>query len=99
MTMYARVEAARDGTYTASVIGWPDLIAHGETEAEALAQLRQSLTEQLEGARIVALDIAPAHQTNPWLALGDTVGDNPLLAEVTEAIATERRHQDEAEAA
>jgi predicted RNase H-like HicB family nuclease len=99
MTMYARVEAARDGTYTAAVIGWPDLIANGHTEAEALAQLRQALTEKLAQARIVPLDIDAAEQPNPWLTLGDTLGNNPLLAEVTESIAAKRRRHDEAEAA
>jgi predicted RNase H-like HicB family nuclease len=92
MTMYALIENKPDGKYTASLIGWPDITAEGETEDEALTELRQSLTRQLQRARIVPLEIDTSPSDNPWLQLGETFKDNPLLDEVTWSI-EEYRHQ------
>ena len=94
MTMYALIENKPDGTYTASLIGWPDVTAQGETENEALAELRQSLTRQLKRARIVPLEIDTSQSDNPWLQMAGIFKDDPLFAEVQESIAAYRRELD-----
>jgi predicted RNase H-like HicB family nuclease len=94
MTMYVLIEEKAEGTYTASLIGWPALEAQGESEAEALARLRQSLTTHIGRGRIVPLDIEVAPTENPWLQLGEHFKDNPLLDEVTESIAEYRSQLD-----
>ena len=94
MTMYALIENKPDGKYIASLIGWPDVTAQGETEDEALAELRQSLTRHLKRRRIVPLEIDTSPSDNPWLELGEAFKDNPLLDEVTQSIAEYRRQLD-----
>lgn len=95
--MYALIENKPEGTYTASLIGWPDMKAQGATETEALSQLRQLLTAQLRRARIVPFDVDVPAEDNPWLQLDDTFKDNPLLDEVVRSIATDRREQNAVE--
>lgn len=90
MTMYVLIEQKPEGKYTASLIGWPAMEAQGESEKEALAQLRQSQTTQLHQAKIVPLDIELVSPQNPWLQLGERFKDNPLLDEVSESIAQYR---------
>jgi chaperonin cofactor prefoldin len=94
MTMYALIENKPDGKYAASLIGWPDITAQGETEDEALAKLRQSLARQLKRARIVPLELDTSQSDNPWLQIGDLFKDNPLLDEVTQSIEEYRRQLD-----
>src|SRR3954451_21969369 len=91
MTMYVLIEQKPEGKYTASLIGWPAIEAQGESENEAVSQLRQSLTAQLRQARIVPLDIDLIATQNPWLQVGDQFKENPLLDEVSESIAEYRR--------
>ena len=98
MTMYVLIESKPDGKYTASLIGWPDIRAQGETESEALNHLRQSFTAQLRQARIVPLDVDLNVADNPWLQLGEAFKDNPLLDEVTQSIAEYRRQLDAVDA-
>jgi predicted RNase H-like HicB family nuclease len=95
--MYALIENKPDGKYVASLIGWPDVTAQGETEDEALAELRQSLTRHLKRGRIVPLEFDSSPSDNPWLQLGETFKDNPLLDEVTRSIEEYRRQFDTVE--
>jgi hypothetical protein len=97
MTMYVLIENKPDGKYTASLIGWPNITAQGESESEVLSQLRQSFMAQLRQARIVPLDIDLNAADNPWLQLGETLKDNPLLDEVTQSIEEYRRQLDAVE--
>ena len=97
MAIYALIENKPDGMYTASLIGWPDITAQGETEDEALTWLRQSLTHQLKQARIVPLELDLSQSNNPWLQLGESFKDNPLLDEVTQSIEEYRRQLDTVE--
>lgn len=94
MTMYALIENKPDGKYTASLIGWPDVTAQGETEDEALAELRQSLARHLKRARIVPLELDRSQSDNPWLQMAGIFKDDPLFAEVQELIAAYRRELD-----
>jgi len=94
MTMYVLIENRSEGKYTASLIGWPAVAAQGESEDEALSQLRQSLTAQLRQVKIVPLDIDLVSAENPWLQIGERFKDNPLLDEVSESIAEYRRQLD-----
>jgi hypothetical protein len=90
MTMYVLIENKPDGTYTASLIGWPDISAQGETEDEVLAELRQSFARQLKRGRIVPLELDTPQSDNPWLEMAGIFKDDPLFAEVQEAIAAYR---------
>jgi hypothetical protein len=94
MTMYVLIENKPEGKYTASLIGLPSVKAQGQTEDEALAELRQSLTAQLRQARIVPLDVDLAPSENPWLQTAGLFKDDPLAEELDAVIAEYRRERD-----
>ena len=93
MKMPVMIEQTAEGRFTASVLSWPLLSAHGASEQEALNQLRQQLTTQLREAKLTTIEVAfdSPELPNPWLQLGDTFHDNPLLDEVASVIAAYRR--------
>lgn len=90
MTVNVLIETEPDGRVRATLLGWPDASALAPTEGEALARLRHLLAARLTHARIVPLEVEAAEPAHPWLALADQLGANPLLAEVTAAIAAAR---------
>ena len=90
MTVNVLIETEADGQVRATLLGWPDISAHGSTERDAIAQLRQLLAARLSQARIVPLDIDLAELAHPWLALADRLRANPLLDEVTTVVAANR---------
>ena len=94
MTISVLIENKPEGKYTASLIGLPTIKAQGESENEALAQLRTLLTTDLHQAKIVPFDIDLGMTENPWLQLSDRFKDNPLLHKVSESIAAYRSQLD-----
>lgn len=95
MTMYVRVEHNAEGGYTASLIGWPDLIAQGPSEDEAVRSLRQTLTARLAGAKIVPFELSVER---PWLQTTGMFQDDPFADELDSVIADYRRERDAADA-
>jgi predicted RNase H-like HicB family nuclease len=91
MTVYVLIENKPEGRYTASVIGWPDIKAQGETEDDALIQLRQSFTAHVRSARIVPLDLDLSTAEKPWLEMAGIFKNDPFSAELEESIAAYRR--------
>jgi predicted RNase H-like HicB family nuclease len=94
MTVYVLIENKPEGRYTASLISWPDIRAQGETEDEALSQLRQSFTAHMRHARIVPLDLDLATAEKPWLEMAGIFRDDPFSTEFEELIAAYRRELD-----
>ncbi len=82
MTVDVLLEAQPGGQVRATLLGWPELIAEGASDAEALARLRQLLAARLTGARIVPLTLEAGAPAHPWLRLAERFRDNPLLSEV-----------------
>ena len=91
MTMYVLVENKSEGTYTASLIGWPAMSAQGRTEDEAMSALRRSLATQLKHAKIVPLDVS---EEQPWLQTAGMFKDDPFADELDAVIADYRRERD-----
>jgi predicted RNase H-like HicB family nuclease len=94
MTMYVRIEHNAEGGYTASLIGWPDLIAQGGSEDDAVRLLRQTLTARLAGSKIVPLELTVER---PWLQTAGVFEDDPFADELDAAIANYRRERDAAD--
>jgi predicted RNase H-like HicB family nuclease len=51
------IQNPTENHFTASVIGVPDCVAIGKTKAEALANVKSALEEQLAQGEIVTLDL------------------------------------------
>ena len=96
MSVDVLIETLPSGGYSATLLGWPDTTAQGETEAEALARLRQLAQARLQHGKLVTLDLADDSAENPWLTLAGRFRDNPLLDEVDEAITAYRQQLDAA---
>lgn len=97
MTMYVLVQNEPEGKYTASVIGLPGIVAQAATEDEALRQLRQSLTRQLAGARIVPIEVNLAESDNPWLQMAGMFKADPFAEDLQTAITAYRSELDSAD--
>ncbi|MEM9541212.1 MAG: type II toxin-antitoxin system HicB family antitoxin [Cyanobacteria bacterium P01_E01_bin.42] len=92
------VEYPTEGRVTASILGWPECHAEGETKEEALQQLKNVLSEQLRDREIVSLTVeldSPQPQTeHPWLQFAGMFEDNPLFEEVIQDMAAYRKELD-----
>ena len=55
--------------YVARPVQWPEVVASGEDEAEAIAAVRQALAEFLTSSRIVEIELPTTGQPveDPWL--------------------------------
>jgi predicted RNase H-like HicB family nuclease len=88
------IEAVQGNGYRAST-GQPlALVGEGATQEEALAKLRQALEARLAaGAQVVSLQLPGTE--HPLAKFAGMYKDNPLFEEWQEAIAENRRLEDE----
>ena len=94
MTYYVQVENGRRGSYTATVLGWPDCTAQGATREEALTRLRQTLTRRLAQAEIVSMELEHPPPGHSWLKFAGMFKDNPLFDDVLAEVEAYRRELD-----
>jgi hypothetical protein len=81
--------------YKAQAMAFPNIAAVGATEALAVEQVREQLTERLAGSRLVAIDIAISTAGNPLLELAGKAKDDPDFALYLQEI---QRYRQEVEA-
>jgi predicted RNase H-like HicB family nuclease len=91
MTMYMLIENKPEGKVTASLIGWPDITAQGNTEGEAVRQLRHSLTAHLKDAKVVPLELGAEP---PWIQTAGMFDGDPFADELAALIDDYRRERD-----
>lgn len=71
------------------------LNAEGATRDEALANLRQLVSQRLKaGAEMATLRLADPPQGNPWVEFAGMFKDDPYFEEVMEIMAENRRTMD-----
>ncbi len=98
MTYEVAVENGRDG-YVATVMGWPSCIAKAPTREQALARLREDLSQRLADVEIVSLDVDTQQRMHPMLKFAGVFKNDPLFDEVAEEIEAYRREIDADEGA
>ena len=94
MTYQVVVEPLSQGSYAASVLGWPECRAQGASRQEALTRVRNMFTARLAQVEILPLEIEPPKDENPWLKFAGMFEDNPLFDEVLQEIEDYRRELD-----
>ncbi len=94
LTYDVLVENQPNGTVRATLIGLPDCQGLGNTEAEAIEKLSQSLQNRLETTKIVTLEIEASKVENPWMKFAGMFKDDPQFDEVLGYIEAERRELD-----
>ena len=65
------VQPQSKGEYRATILGWPDLVATGQSEQAALEQVKMALRIQLSRSKIVhvsedEVDTDKHHAEHPW---------------------------------
>jgi hypothetical protein len=96
------LEVQPDGTYQASVWGL-DCRAVATTAAEAIAKVKEQLSDRLMKAQIVRVEIPPVHpdtvpsDPHPWMPFAGMFADDPDFDAVQADIAAYRQDLDEKE--
>jgi hypothetical protein len=96
------VQHQANNGFVAAVLGIPDCIAEGQTEEEAIANAKASLSSRLAQGKIVSVeleDLTGKTTGNPWLESFGVFKDDPTFDDFLEKIAEYRRQVDEEEAA
>lgn len=65
------------GRVVARSLFFPDVIAEGATEQEAIALVRKGLKERMEKTRLVRIDVPEDSPSNPWLDACGAFADDP----------------------
>ncbi len=106
MTYYMTVENGAANRYTATVIGWPNCVAEGQTREEAIDRVKQRFTERLKQVEIVPIEVESPHPEptianteHPWARFAGMYQTNPLFDEVLDSIQAYRRAIDKDEIA
>ncbi len=99
MTYQAIVENTGERSFKAAVLGWPSCKVAGATREEALARLREALSQRLSEVEIVPLEIDLPKDASPRLKFAWMFRDNPLFDEVVKEMEADRRQLDAAQGA
>jgi predicted RNase H-like HicB family nuclease len=100
MRYQALVENLPNGQFSASVIGFSDIVAEGATLEEALSKVRAPLEERLAAGRLFTIEAEDAPMvtaTNPWIETHGSLRDDPAFDDWVEEIAKYRRECDDRE--
>jgi predicted RNase H-like HicB family nuclease len=92
LTLHLLVGKTLDGRSRASVLELPDCVAEASTDEQAIAQLRQAVTERLHQTDVISIDIPlpqrPAKKA--WMKYAGVFKDDPYFAEIVERLRAER---------
>ena len=100
MTYDILIQPQPGGTYRATVLGWPDLSAVGDSEQTVIERVRQALRERLAQSKVVRIEVgetvtkttAPDHLWLPFLGMWK---DDPTFDDLLARIEAYRRELDE----
>lgn len=83
-----------DKTVSATLLGWPECKAFGETRSQALQNLHDLINSQLAEAEIVSVKLTSSRSNNPWVRLAGKYENDPYYDEVLAHIEESRRELD-----
>jgi len=83
--------------YLARPIMWPDVVAQGATEQEALDRVKKLIRDLFSAARLVQVevDVPEEKVVNPWVAKAGMFADDVTWEDFQQAMADYRRQVDE----
>ncbi len=83
--------------YVARPLLWPDKVAHGNTEEEALDSVRELIRDLLGQTQFVKVEIDLPEQSldNPWVAKAGQFADDPTWDDFLTSMAEYRSHLNE----
>ena len=97
MTYEILLQTIPQGQHQATVLGWPELRAVGESETSALKQIWAVLQQQLAQSKVVRLDVETGaiHDSHPWATVIGIWKDDPTFDDFQEKMAAYRQEIDE----
>ena len=99
MTYDVLVQSQREGEFSATVIGWPMIVARGRSEQAVVEKARRALRAQLSHSKIVHLseeDIASneSDSAHPWKEFLGMWQDDELFDDFVDQMQLYRDAQD-----
>ena len=67
----------KDDKFVARVCYWPAIVVEGDTEEEALRQVKASMQSVLAGSRIVQVEVDIHPDQHPWQQFAGIFADDP----------------------
>ena len=100
MTYDILIQPQPEGTYRATVLGWPDLSAVSDNDQTVIERIRQIVRERLAQGKIVRIDVdgnvaETADPEHPWLPLLGMWRDDPTFDDLLARMEAYRRELDE----
>jgi len=100
MTYDILIQPQPGGTYRATVLGWPDLSAVGDSEQTVIKRVRETLRERLAQSKIVRIEVdetvtKTTASEHPWLPFLGMWKDDPTFDDLLARMEAYRRELDE----
>ncbi len=94
LTFNILVENLDQNVFRAIVLGFPNCQVEGNSQEEAITNVRQLLSNRLAKANIISLEIESPNHKHPWMQFAGIYANNPLFEEVLADIAVHRQETD-----
>jgi len=94
MNVTVLMQSTLEKGYTATALGWPDLVVEGRTKDEALENVRAELTRRLAKSEIVNLQFEPVNGSHPWMKYAGMWKDDPTFDDFLQKIKDYREELD-----
>jgi predicted RNase H-like HicB family nuclease len=88
------VHSDAQGHFTGRSVGIPEVVAEGNTEAEAIGKVKRSLATLFASAKVVSIDVPANSQNNPWLEGFGRSANDPDFAAYLEELQRARAAED-----
>jgi predicted RNase H-like HicB family nuclease len=88
------LETQSDGSYTARVLGLSDCQSTAATAVEALANVKQLLSDKITNSQIIQIEIPVPPRNNFWLSTSGIFKDDPYFEEMLANIEQYRKELD-----
>ena len=100
MTYDILIQPQPGGAYRATVLGWPELSAVGNSEQTVIERIGQTIRERLRQGKLVRIEvnddtIKTATVEHPWLDFLGMWKDDPTFDDLLDKMATYCRELDE----
>jgi cellulase/cellobiase CelA1 len=90
------LEIQPDGSYIARVLGWTDCQVSAATTTEAVAKVKQLLSDKIANTQIIQIEVntISSNHHNPWLTSSGIFKDDPYFDEMLMHVEQYRKELD-----
>ncbi|HMZ79316.1 MAG TPA: type II toxin-antitoxin system HicB family antitoxin [Acidobacteriota bacterium] len=91
------VQSHSNHQFVASVVGFPNCVAEGQTREEAIAKVKSAIEAQLSQGELIVVEVVSKSDPslpNPWLKYMGIFADDPTFDDFLEEVSAYRRQMD-----